>query len=98
MKNIVDEKQFGTKEAIKIISPLNASRKLLVSEVLKLVKLILLVPTTNVASERSRSTLCRVKTYLRSSMTQEPITYCLIATSHKKQVDKLKLVKAASQF
>ena len=31
-------------------------------------------------------------------MTQEPITYCLIATSHKKQVDKLKLVKAASQF
>ena len=64
LKNIVDEKQFGTKEAIKIISPLNASRKLLVSEVLKLVKLILLAPTTYVASERSRSTLCRVKTYL----------------------------------
>ena len=57
MKNIVDEKQFGTKEAIKIISPLNASRKLLVSEVLKLVKLILLVPTTNAVRERSRSTL-----------------------------------------
>ena len=51
-KNIVDEKQVGIKEAIKIISSLNASRKLLVSEVLKLVKLILLVPTTNVASER----------------------------------------------
>ena len=64
LKNIVDEKQFGTKEAIKIFSPLNASRKLLVSEVLKLVKLILLAPTTYVASERSRSTLCRVKTYL----------------------------------
>ena len=25
LKNIVDEKQFGTKEAIKIFSPLNAS-------------------------------------------------------------------------
>ena len=98
MKNIVDEKQFGTKEAIKIISPLNASRKLLVSEVLKLVKLILLVPTTNVASERSRSTLCRVKTYLWSSMTQEPVSSCLIVTTYKKQVDKLKLVEAASQF
>ena len=96
MKNIVDEKQFGTKEAIKIISPLNASRKLLVSEVLKLVKLILLVPTTNVASERSRSTLCRVKTYLWSSMTQEPVSSCLIVTTYKKQVDKLKLVEAAS--
>ena len=62
-KNIVDEKQVGIKEAIKIISSLNASRILLVSEVLKLVKLILLVPTTNAVSERSRSTLCRVCIY-----------------------------------
>ena len=53
MKDISDGKQFGTKEAIKIISPLNASRKLLVSEVLKLVNLILPVPTTNVASDRA---------------------------------------------
>ena len=68
------------------------------SEVLRLVKLILLVPSTNVASERSRSTLCRVKTYLRSSMTQEPVSSCLIVTTYKKQVDKLKLVEAASQF
>ena len=52
MENIVNEKKFGAKKAIKAVSPLNASRKLLVSEVLKLVKLILLVPTTNVASER----------------------------------------------
>ena len=92
MKNNVEQK------AIKIISPLNASQKLLVSEVLKLVKLILLVPTTNVASERSRSTLCRVKTYLWSSMTQEHVSSCLIVTTYKKQVDKLKLVEAASQF
>ena len=69
LKNIVDEKQVGTKEGMKIILSLNASRKLLVSEVLSLVKLILLVPTTNAVSERSRSTLCIVKTYLRSSMT-----------------------------
>ena len=61
-KNIVDEKQVGIKEAIKIIS-LNVSQKLSVSEVFKLVKLILLVPTTNAVSERSRSTLCRVCIY-----------------------------------
>ena len=59
-ENIVDEKQVGIKEATKNISSLNASRKLLVSEVIKLVKLILLVPTTNAVSERLRSTLCRV--------------------------------------
>ena len=37
---IVNEKQAGKKDAIKIISSLNASQKLLGSEVLKLVKLI----------------------------------------------------------
>ena len=58
-KSIVDE----IKEAIKLISSLNPSRKLLVSEVLKLVKLVLPVPTTNVVSERSHSTLCRVCIY-----------------------------------
>ena len=31
-------------------------------------------------------------------MTQEPISSCLIVTTYKKQVDKLKLVEAASQF
>ena len=84
LKNIVDEKQVGIKETIKIISSLNASRKLLMSEVRKLVKLILLVPSTNVVSERSCSTLCRVKTYLQSSMTQEPVISCLIVTTYKK--------------
>ena len=64
LKNIVDEKQVGINYFI-----MNASRKLLVPEVLNLSELILLVPTTNAVSERSRSALCRVKTYLRSSMT-----------------------------
>ena len=98
LKNVADETQVGIKETIKIISSLNASRKLLASEVLELVELILLVLTTNVASERSCSTLCGVKTYLRSSITQEPVTSCLIVTTYKKQVDKRKLVEAASQF
>ena len=88
LKNIVDEKQVRIKEAIKIISSLNASQKVLVSEVLQLAKLILKVPTTNAVSERSRSRFCRVKTYLRSSVTQEPVTSCLIVTTYKKQVDK----------
>ena len=38
--HIADEKQVGIKDPIKIILSLNASQKLLVSEVLKLVQLI----------------------------------------------------------
>ena len=43
---IVDEKQVKIKDAVTIISSLNASQKLLVSEVLKLIKLILTVTLT----------------------------------------------------
>ena len=66
LKNIDDEKKAGINEAIKIILSLNASQEL------KFVKLILLAPTTNAVSKKSRSILRRVKTYLRSSRTQEP--------------------------
>ena len=31
-------------------------------------------------------------------MTQEPVPSCVIVTTYKKQVDKLQLVEAVSQF
>ena len=75
-----------------------SSVKLLVSELLQLAKLILLVTITNTVTERSGSTWCRVKTYLLSFMTEELLSSCLIITTYKKQVDKLNLVVATSQF
>ena len=64
LTHIVDEKQVAIKDAITIISSLNASQNLLVSEVLRLVKLILTVPAIIAVSERSCSTLHRLKFYL----------------------------------
>ena len=69
LTHIIDEKEVEIKDAIKVISSLNASPKMLVSEVLKLVKLILLVPAAHAVSEKSCSSLRRDKTYLQSSMT-----------------------------
>ena len=96
--HIVDEKQIVIKDAITIISSLNASQKLLLSEVFKFVKLILTVPVTNAVSGRSCSTLCRFKFYLQLSITQEILSSCLIITTCKEKVDKLKLVEVANQF
>ena len=98
MTDIVDEKQVKIKDAITIISSLNASQKLLVSKMLKLVKLILTVPATNAVSERSGSTFRRVKTYLGSSLTQELQSSYLILTTYKEKVDKLKLDEVVNQF
>ena len=71
---------------------------MLISEVLEVVKVILTVPVTNAVSERSCSTLHRFKFYLRSSMTQELISFCLIIATHKEKIDKLKLVEVTNQF
>ena len=71
---------------------------MLVSELLKLVKLILTVTATNAVTERSHSTLHRCKFYLRSSITQELLSSCLIIATCKEKVDKLKLVEVANQF
>ena len=96
LTHIVDEKQEGIKDAITIISSLNTFQKLLVSEVLKLVKLILTVPATNAVSERSYSMLHRFKFYLRSSITQELLSSRLILATYKDKVNKLKLFDVAN--
>ena len=98
MIHIADEKQVAIKDAITVISSLNASQELLVSEVLKLVKLILIVPATNAVTERSCSTLRRFKFYLQSSITKELLSSCLIIATCRKKADKLKLVEVANQF
>ena len=61
LSHIVGEKQVGIKDAIKIISLLNAFQKLFVSQVLKL---IFTVTATKAVTGRSCSTLRRVETYL----------------------------------
>ena len=53
MTHIIDEKQGGKKDVITIVLSINASQKLLLSEVNKLVKLIVKVPATNAVNERS---------------------------------------------
>ena len=71
LTHIVDQKQVGIKDAITTISSLNAPQKLLVHEVLKIVKLILTVPVTNAVSERSRSMLLRLPVIIYDSRTSD---------------------------
>ena len=87
----IHENQVEIKDAIKIFSSLNAFQKLLLSEVLKLVKLILTVPATNAVSER----LCSLPAIIFYSGTSRS---SLILTTYKEKVDILKLVEVANQF
>ena len=93
MSHIVGEKQVGIKDAIKIISLLNAFQKLFVSEVLKL---IFTVTATKAVTGKSCSKLRRVESYLWSFMTEERLRSCLVLATYKEKVDKIKLVEVAN--
>ena len=56
------------------------------------------MPASNAMSERSFSTLRRVKTYLRSTMRQDRLNYLMILHVHKERTDALDLKEVANEF
>ena len=58
----------------------------------------LVMPASNAMSERSFSTLRRVKTYLRSTMCQDRLNYLMILHVHKERTDALDLKEVANEF
>ena len=63
-----------------------------------LAKLLLLMPATNAVSERSFSAMKRVKTYLRSTMTDNRLNHTMTLHIHKEETDTLDLVSIANEF
>ena len=69
----------------------NWSEEGCISEVIKLLRLYLTVPMTNATAERSFSTLRRLKTYLRSTMTEKRLNHLIFMHIHTDLTDKLDL-------
>ena len=68
------------------------------SEIIVLVKLLLLAPATNAISECSCSTLERIKTYLRSTTTQSQLSHCMMLNTHKKALGEVSVIEIANAF
>ena len=77
---------------------LTDSQKSLLSEVCKVVKLILIMPASNATSERSFSALRRVKSYLRSTMCQQRLNNLMVLHVYKDITDTIDLQKIATEF
>ena len=75
----------------------HAQRSLL-HQVCTVTALILVMPATNAVSERSFSTLRRVKTYLRSTMSQVRLNSIMTLHIHKELTDKLDLLEIGNEF
>ena len=79
------------------IKSLNDAR-IIYSQVVIVLKIILVMPATNASSERSFSALRIIKNYLRSTMKQERLNHLMILHVYKDEVDNLNLVDIANQF
>ena len=64
----------------------------------QVVKLLLVMPTTNAYSECSFSVMRRLKTYLRSTMGQARLNHVMLLHTYKEQLDSLNLPSIADDF
>ena len=85
-------------DVIEYFKGFSPSAQMIYSEITTLLKLILVNPATNAISERSFSAMKRVKTYLRSTMSQERLNAVMVLHVHKEKNDKLNFLDIANQF
>ena len=61
-------------------------------------KLLLTLPATDAQSERVFSALKRIKTYLRTTMSQKRLNWLMILHVHKERTDKLSIERIVNLF
>ena len=70
-----------------VLCALSAAQKTLMDEVAPLFKLLLVLPDSKANSERSFTALRRIKSYLRSTMTQARLNHRLVFHYHLEKTD-----------
>ncbi len=76
----------------------NGVLKDMLPSVHKLLRLMCTIPITSATSERTFSTMKRINTYLRSSMTEKRLNNCLLLNAHKELTENLDLILIAKEF
>jgi len=85
-------------DIIPVVKGLSCGEKVLHAQVIKLVRMILVLPATNAVSERSFSAMRRTKNYLRTSMTQQRFNSVMTLHINKHYTDKLDLKAIGNEF
>ena len=76
---------------IAYMKSLSPAQKDYFSELVKLVKLISVIPATNTTSERSFSALRRLKTWLRTTTSQTRLNWCMLLHVHENLTARLNI-------
>ncbi|XP_052253227.1 zinc finger MYM-type protein 1-like [Dreissena polymorpha] len=93
-----DKKVKTITDIVTFFRDLSPESRLFFSEVMRVLRHVLVMPATNATSERSFSGLRRLKTYLRTSMTQERLTHLMTLHVHRCTTDAMDLLDVANEF
>ncbi len=85
-------------DIVDYLRSLSPAQQVLLSEVSTLLKIILVSPATNAASERSASSLRRIKTYLRATMSEKRLNNLMVLNVHKDKTDELDIQSCLNEF
>lgn len=96
--HVSGESPTDLKSIIAHLTTLNMVEREFFSEIIKVVKLILVMPATNAVSERSFSALRRLKTWLRTTTTQSQLNWCMLLHIHKDRTDSLPMISVVNEF
>ena len=83
---------------IKFMQSLDRADREFISQVITLVVLVLLAPATNAVSERSFSGLKRLKTYMRSTMSDDRLLYLMMLHIHRDKCDEISVLDVSNKF
>ncbi len=82
----------------KILLSLSPAQRSLLNVVILAFHILLVMPATNATSERSFSALRRIKSYLRSTMTQRRLNHLMLLHYHQDLTDLLNMQEVANDF
>ena len=86
------------KSVIEFLESLSPGACRLHSMVTQIAKLVLVMSATNSLSERACSAIRHMKNWLRSTMNQSRLNWCMILHIHTNENDKVDLTATANEF
>ena len=92
----VEEKDFPS--LLDAVEQINTYEKAHISQVIKLFKLILVLPATNASSKISFSLLRLVKSYLRATTGLGRLNHLMTLSTYKENADELNLKDVVREF
>ena len=85
-------------DIVSIVKDMSAGERDLLDQVVKLLRLLLVMPATNAVSERSFSAMRCIKTYLRSTMSQQRLNSAMVLHIHKDLTYNLDFKNVSKEF